>query len=80
MILLAAEALAIAVLCQDGGSTEPPVQRNPDVGESRHDTSPPLTQIPLPPRPPGPPRVHPVLPVPRHHPPPDAGKSDQESK
>jgi len=48
------------------------VQRNPEVGESKHDTSPPLRDLPPLKEAPGP-RVHPVLPLPRPKPAPDAG-------
>jgi hypothetical protein len=77
LFALAAETLALAVLCQDGGTPDPKVERNPDVGESRHDTSPPLTEIPPVPHPPGK-RVHPVLPIPRHQAPPDAGTPEEK--
>ena len=60
--------LALPVLAQpDGGEEQPPVQRNPQVGESRSDTSPPLRDIPPAPRQPGH-RVHEVKPVPRPRP------------
>jgi hypothetical protein len=66
----------LAIACQDGGSKEPPVQRNPDVSEAQHDTSPPLRDIPPAQRQPGPPRVIPVKPLPRPPPAPapDAGE------
>jgi hypothetical protein len=71
MLFTVAEAVALAMLCQgpDGGTPEPPVQRNPEVGEAQHDTSPPLRDIPPAPRKPGY-RVHEVKPIPRPKPPP----------
>jgi hypothetical protein len=71
MILYAA-AIAAALQGQDGGPPAPPVQRNPEVGESRHDTSPPLRDLPPAQERPGK-RVHPVLPLPRPKAAPDAG-------
>ena len=45
--LLGLAVLALPVLAQpDGGEEQPSVQRNPQVGESRSDTSPPLRDIP----------------------------------
>jgi hypothetical protein len=69
---LASLAALTAAAGADGGPDEPPVQRNPQVGESRHDSSPPLREIPPAPRQPGV-RVHEVKPIPRPRPPPDAG-------
>ncbi len=49
----------------DGGGWEPaPVQRGPEVSESKHDSSPPLREIPAAMRKPGK-RVHPVKRIPR---------------
>ena len=72
MVTIAAEVLALAVLSQDAGTPEPPVQRDPEVSESRHDSSPPLRDIPPAPQRPGK-RIHEVKPLPRPRPAPDAG-------
>ncbi|HEY2028129.1 MAG TPA: hypothetical protein VGH20_02880 [Myxococcales bacterium] len=83
MPTLAAEALALAIACQGGTPPEqtdagsPPVQTNPEVGESHHDSSPPLTEIPPAKRAPGQ-RVHPVRRIPR--PPADGGQIEEEKK
>jgi hypothetical protein len=76
--LIAAGVLMLGIACEgpDGGPKEPPVQRNPDVSESQHDSSPPLREIPPAPHKPGPPRVIPVKPIP-HHSPPDAGDAGE---
>ncbi len=71
MMPTAAGMVAIALLCQDGGTSEPrepPVQRNPEVGEAQHDSSPPLRDIPPAPHTPGQ-RVHEVKPIPHRKPP-----------
>jgi hypothetical protein len=86
MPTLAAEALAFAIACQGGPGTppdqndagSPPVQTNPEVGESQHDSSPPLRDIPPAKREPGQ-RVHPLRRIPRP-PPPDAGQPEEENK
>lgn len=62
--------LALVVVASADGSDKPPEQKNPEVSESKHDTSPPLRDIPPAKRLPGQ-RVHPVRPIPR--PRPDAG-------
>lgn len=85
MPTLAAEALALAIACQGGptGPSEqsdagaPPVQTNPEVGESQHDTSPPLREIPPAKREPGK-RVHPVRRIPR--PAQDGGPAAEDEK
>jgi hypothetical protein len=76
MPTLVAEALALALACQ-GDAKGPPVQTNPEVGESRHDSSPPLKDIPPAKRMPGK-RVHPVRRIPR--PPADGGPPPEEQK
>ena len=78
-MLLRAAAIAAALHCQVGGPSEPPVQRNPEVGESRHDTSPPLRDLPPAQEQPGK-RVHPVLPLPRPKPAPDAGVLEEPKR
>jgi hypothetical protein len=84
MPLFAAEALAFVLACQGDPPTPPvpddagtPVQTNPEVGESEHDSSPPLRDIPPAKRAPGK-RVHPVRRIPR--PPSDAGQPPEENK
>ncbi|HEY6908516.1 MAG TPA: hypothetical protein VI356_04045 [Myxococcales bacterium] len=72
VLFLAPPLLGIAILAQDAGEP-PPVDRNPEVGESRHDISPPLRDIPPAKRRKGH-RVHPVKPLPRPKPPPDGGQ------
>jgi hypothetical protein len=71
--LLTTGLLSLAFCAQDAG--EPPVQKEPEVGESRHDISPPLREIP-PAEPQKGLRVHPVKPVPRPKPPPDGGQQE----
>jgi hypothetical protein len=72
--LLTTGLLSLAFCAQDAGEP-PPVQKDPEVGESRHDISPPLRDIP-PAEPQKGLRVHPVKPVPRPKPPPDAGQQE----
>ena len=59
---------AVAVLIASGarGDGDPPVQGNPSVSDSRHDTSPPLRDIPPAERKPGF-VIHEVKPIPRPH-------------
>ena len=77
MRIVAAQLFSLVLACNDGGAPEqPPVQRNPDVGESKHDSSPPLRDIPPAPHLPGQ-RVHPVRPVPRPRPA-DAGEPEKK--
>jgi hypothetical protein len=71
VLFFAPPLLTLAIVAHDGG--EPPVTRNPEVGESRHDISPPLRDIPPAKRRKGH-RVHPVNPLPRPKPPPDGGQ------
>ena len=63
-----AVSTAVAVLVAVGGkgAADPPVQRNPEVSDGRHDTSPPLRDIPPAARKPGH-IVHEVKPIPRPH-------------
>jgi hypothetical protein len=70
--------LLFAMVCQDAGMPDAPVQRNPDVSEAQHDTSPPLREIPPAEHKPGT-RVHPVLPVPRPAPE-DAGVPEKKDR
>lgn len=79
--LLGLALLALPLLARpdgtDGGEESPPVQRGPQVGGSRSDSSPPLRDIPPVPHPPGH-RVHTVKPIPRPKPkppPPEAGEA-----
>lgn len=74
VLFLAPPLLTLAILAQDAGEP-PPVTRNPEVGESRHDISPPLRDIPPAKRRKGH-RVHPVKPLPRPKPPPDGGRQE----
>lgn len=65
----------LAARCEgdpDGGS-DYREQRGPEVSEGRHDSSPPLRDIPPAPRQTGH-RVHEVKPIPRPHPPPPAAE------
>ena len=81
--LLGLALLALPVLAcpdgADGGDESPPVQRGPQVGESRHDTSPPLRDIPPVPHPPGQ-RVHTVKPLPRPKPAPPPEADDKPAQ
>lgn len=78
--LLGLAVLALPVLAQpDGGEEQPSVQRNPQVGESRSDTSPPLRDIPPVPHQPGQ-RVHEVKPVPRPKPQPAPPREATETE
>jgi len=78
--LLGLTFLALAATaCPDGGEEPPPVQRGPEVGGSRHDTSPPLRAIPPVPHPPGN-RVHTVKPIPRPKPAPPPKADDAPDK
>ncbi len=62
--LLCAPLLASAPADGGGGGEPAPVQHGPEVSESKHDSSPPLREIPPATRKPGK-RVHPVKRIPR---------------
>jgi hypothetical protein len=62
---------ALLALADAPGDAVPPPRRGPDVSGSRHDTSPPLREIPPARRHRGK-KVHPVKPLPR--PPPEPGE------
>jgi hypothetical protein len=62
----------LAATPTDGGGEPVPVQRGPEVSGSKHDSSPPLREIPPATRKPGK-RVHPVKRLPRPAPKPEDG-------